>query len=112
MKNAISTFVVNSILEHGGNRKQLGSLFFKTRWLGYDETFDLWLPWHELRDNTQLHKYLRENGLEGIVPKEHRMPRAPRVAQEQASSKPAKQAKKREAPETAAPVPTRRSTRK
>ena len=72
MKDAISTFVVEKILEHDGDRKRLGSLFFKTRWLGYGESQDLWLPWKELRDNTELHKYLRENGLASLVPKEHR----------------------------------------
>ena len=72
MKDAISTFVVDSIVEHEGDRKRLGTLFFRTRWLGYDESHDLWLPWKELRDNTQLHQYLRENGLKALVPKEHR----------------------------------------
>ena len=72
MKDAISTFVVDSLVEHEGDRKRLGTLFFRTRWLGYDESHDLWLPWKELRDNTQLHQYLRENGLKALVPKEHR----------------------------------------
>jgi hypothetical protein len=72
MKDAISTFVVEKILEHSGNRRLLSSLSFKARWLGYDEKEDLWLPWSELRNNTQLHKYLRENGLASLVPREHR----------------------------------------
>ena len=72
MKDAISTFVVEAIIEHEGDRKRLSTLFFKTRWLGYDESHDLWLPWKELRDNTQLHQYLRENGLASLIPKEHR----------------------------------------
>ncbi len=72
MKDAISTFVVEKILEHEGDRKRLGTMFFRTRWLGYGEAQDLWLPWKELRNNTELHKYLRENGLSALVPKEHR----------------------------------------
>ena len=39
MKDAISTFVVEAIIEHEGDRKRLSTLFFKTRWLGYDEAF-------------------------------------------------------------------------
>ena len=51
MKDAISTFIVDSIIEYEGDRKRLSTLFFKVRWLGYDETHDLRLPWKELRDN-------------------------------------------------------------
>jgi len=72
MKDAISTFIVDSIIEYEGDRKRLSTLFFKVRWLGYDDSHDLWLPWKELRDNTQLHQFLRENGLGALVPMEHR----------------------------------------
>ena len=57
MKDAISTFIVDSIIEYEGDRKRLSTLFFKVRWLGY---------------NTQLHQFLRENGLGALVPMEHR----------------------------------------
>jgi hypothetical protein len=72
MKDAISTFTVESILEHSGNRSRVGSLDFKVRWLGYDESYDLWLPWKELRTNTQLHQYLAANGMKALIPKEFR----------------------------------------
>ena len=42
MKDAISTFTVERIIEHAGNRRQVSSLDFKVRWLGYDENYDLW----------------------------------------------------------------------
>jgi len=72
MKDAISTFTVESILEHSGNRSRVGSLDFKVRWLGYDESYDLWLPRKELRTNTQLHQYLAANGMKALIPKEFR----------------------------------------
>ena len=75
MKDAISTFTVERILEHSGNRKKYGDMEFKVRWEGYEEDEDLWLPWKELRDNTQLHQYLRDNGMASLIPKEHRQPR-------------------------------------
>jgi hypothetical protein len=74
MKDAISTFTVECILEHSGNMKKYGDMDFKVRWVGYDESEDLWLPWKELRDNAQLHLYLRENGMASLIPKEHRLP--------------------------------------
>ena len=42
---------------------------FLVRWLGYDETEDLWLPWSALRNNTVLHQYLRDNNMEKLIPK-------------------------------------------
>jgi len=47
-------------------------LEFKVRWLGYPPEEDLWLPWKELRNNPKLHKYLADNGLDKLIPKEHR----------------------------------------
>jgi hypothetical protein len=72
MKDAISTFTVEAILEHNGDRRTLSSMSFKTRWLGYDESHDLWLPYKELRDNPALHQYLINNKMRTLIPKEHR----------------------------------------
>ncbi len=42
---------------------------FKVRWAGYDESFDEWLDWTQLRDVEALHKYLRRNNLAKFIPK-------------------------------------------
>ena len=41
---------------------------FKVRWAGYDESFDEWLDWNQLRDVEALHKYLRRNNLAKFIP--------------------------------------------
>ena len=42
---------------------------FKVRWAGYDESFDEWLDWTQLKDVEELHKYLRRNNLAKFIPK-------------------------------------------
>ena len=72
MKDAISTFTVESILRHEGNKRRVSSLDFLVRWQGYGEAEDLWLPWKELRDNSILHQYLAANNMKGLIPQSHR----------------------------------------
>jgi len=45
---------------------------FLVKWVGMDENFNRWLPWKELRNNSVLHKYLFDHGLNKLIPKEHR----------------------------------------
>ena len=60
---------VEAILQHRGSPKRKSDMDFLVRWLGYDETEDLWLPWSALRNNTALHQYLRDNNMEKLIPK-------------------------------------------
>ena len=60
---------VERILDHKGDPKRKSSLDFLVRWLGYDETEDLWLPWSSLRTNAVLHQYLRDNNMGKLIPK-------------------------------------------
>ena len=60
---------IEAIISHTGDPRQKAGMDFLVRWLGYDESEDLWLPWSELRLNTVLHAYLRVNGMENIIPK-------------------------------------------
>ena len=62
-------FEVERILGHEGDIKRRSTLDFLVRWAGYSEEHDLWLPWSELRDNEALHSYLREKGLDKLIPK-------------------------------------------
>jgi hypothetical protein len=42
---------------------------FQVRWAGYDESFDEWLDWNQLKQVEALHKYLRRNNLAKFIPK-------------------------------------------
>jgi len=66
-------YIVEKIVDHIGDKSVMKSQWeFKVRWLGYPPEEDLWLPWKELRNNPKLHKYLADNGLDKLIPKEHR----------------------------------------
>ena len=60
---------MEAILAYTGNPKRKSSMDFLVRWLGYDESEDLWLPWSALHNNSVLHTYLRQNGMESLIPK-------------------------------------------
>ena len=60
---------IESIIRHTGDPRRKTSMDFLVRWKGYDESEDLWLPWSELRTNNALHTYLRQNGMEKLIPK-------------------------------------------
>jgi hypothetical protein len=42
---------------------------FKVRWAGYDESFDQWLDWNELKNVEALHRYLRRHNYAKFIPK-------------------------------------------
>ena len=65
-------FIIDSILAHRGNNKRVSTLEFLVRWLDYDESFDTWEPWQSLRETDQLHDYLRQKGLEKLIPLTYR----------------------------------------
>ena len=51
------------------NRK---SLQFFVSWMGYDQSYDSWEPYANLRDSTHLHSYLREKNLTQLIPTKFR----------------------------------------
>jgi hypothetical protein len=63
-------FFIEKIIAMSGNNKKLSTLDFHVKWLGYDDTFNLWLPWKDLRSTEILHSYLRQNKLGYLVPKQ------------------------------------------
>jgi len=65
-------FDVECILEHSGDPKRKSSLDFLVKWAGMDDTFNRWLPWKELVNNSLLHKYLFQHNLSKLIPKHHR----------------------------------------
>jgi hypothetical protein len=67
---------VEEILSHRGHdptRPSItGPVEFKVKWLGLPFEQSSWEPYKSLRHAEQLHKYLREHGLEVLIPKEYR----------------------------------------
>jgi hypothetical protein len=67
-------FFIEKILEMVGNVKKVSTLDFKVKWIGYDDTYNLWLPWKDLRDTEILHEYPKANKLQQLVPKKFKSP--------------------------------------
>jgi hypothetical protein len=65
-------YVIESILEHEGDRNRRSTLSFKVRWLGYGPEHDSWEPYQYLRDTEQLHDYLRANRMTSLIPSKYK----------------------------------------
>ena len=61
-------FFIETILQHTGDPKRLSTLQFKIKWLGYDESYNSWEPWANLREMEILHQYLIVNNMKHIIP--------------------------------------------
>ena len=61
-------YFVEEILEHRGNPKKVSTLQFLVKWLNYTKDHNTWEPWANLRLVGPLHKYLRANQLEKLIP--------------------------------------------
>ena len=61
-------FFVEKILGMTGDIKRVTTLKFEIKWLGYDDTYNSWEPWKNLREVVVVHDYLRTNNLERIIP--------------------------------------------
>ena len=62
-------FFIEKILQLSGNVKRNSTLEFLVKWTGYDDTFNLWIPYSDLRETEILHKFLVENNLKRLIPK-------------------------------------------
>jgi Chromo (CHRromatin Organisation MOdifier) domain len=51
-----------------GNQKKVSTLQFLVKWLNYTEDYNSWEPWANLRLVGPLHKYLRANQMEKLIP--------------------------------------------
>ena len=54
---------IEKISDHRGKLSQRKSLQFLVSWMGYDQSYNSWEPYANLRDSTHLHSYLREKNL-------------------------------------------------
>ena len=64
-------FMVERIVQHRGHIRRKKTLFFETKWQGFPDSENTWLPYSELRDNIYLHDYLHANNLRHLIPKQH-----------------------------------------
>ena len=63
-------FEVEAILNHSGTPKKRVDMKFLVKWKGYDEpSSNTWEPWANVRLVGELHKYLRNNNMKSLVPK-------------------------------------------
>jgi hypothetical protein len=67
-RNHLESFV-EKVLDMTGDPKKVTILKFLIKWLGYDDTYNTWELWKEVRDVEILHTYLRKNNLSKIIPK-------------------------------------------
>jgi hypothetical protein len=61
-------FIVEKVLDHSGQPSRKSQMDFLVKWEGYDDSENLWLPWHELVSNSRLHEYLRDKGMSRLIP--------------------------------------------
>ena len=72
MRDVLTLFDVESILEHSGDRKKRSELDFLVKFRGWSEEYNLWLPYSELRDNAALHEYLIAHRMRSLIPEKFR----------------------------------------
>jgi hypothetical protein len=65
-------FYVEKILAHHGDISRLKTLSFQVKWRGFDESFNSWEPWKNLRETETLHRYLIVRGLQTLIPAKFR----------------------------------------
>jgi hypothetical protein len=61
-------FFVERILAHHGDVNRLKTLSFHVKWRGFDESFNSWERWKNLREVEALHTYLIVHGLQKLIP--------------------------------------------
>jgi len=65
-------FVIETVLGHRGNRQRRSTMQFHIRWAGFGEDHDSWEPYKALMHAEPLHRYLRDNKMKTLIPKDHK----------------------------------------
>jgi hypothetical protein len=72
MRDVLTLFEVEAVIDHSGDVKLRSQMDFLVKFQGYDEEHNLWLPYHELRDNRHLHTYLIQKRMRSLIPQKFR----------------------------------------
>lgn len=65
-------FVIEQVLTHRGDPKRRTTLEFEVKWAGYDESYNSWQLWEDVRDNETIHVYLYNNRMRSLLTKEQK----------------------------------------
>eukprot|EP00975_Prorocentrum_lima_P023742 4996338-Prorocentrum_lima.AAC.1 len=65
-------FEIAAIVAHQGDKRRRDSMWFLVKWKGYDDSYDSWLPYANLRDTEQLLDYLRLHKMKSLINPKHR----------------------------------------
>ena len=68
MRDVLTLFDVEAVLEHAGDRRRRTDLEFLVKFRGWSDEYNLWLPFSELRDNVALHEYLIRHRMRALIP--------------------------------------------
>ena len=72
MRDVLTLFEVEAVIDHSGSGRLRSEMDFLVKFQGYDEEHNLWLPYHELRDNRHLHTYLIQKRMRSLIPQKFR----------------------------------------
>ena len=73
-RQAAGEFFVEHVLEIRGNKNPKNRRFYRTdlelliKWTGYDESYNTWEPYKELRFNAQFHEFCRDHRYQYLIP--------------------------------------------
>ena len=69
-KDILTMFIVENIIEHNGYHRRRTEMEFLVKFLGYDQSHNLWLPYNEVRNHPKLHEYLNVHKMRSLIPHE------------------------------------------
>ena len=73
-RQAAGEFFVEHVLEIRGSKNPKNRRFYRTdlelliKWTGYDESYNTWEPYKELRFNAQFHEFCQEHRYQYLIP--------------------------------------------
>ena len=69
MRDVLSLFEVEDILSHSGNNEMKNSDWdFLCKFAGWDDSYNLWLPYKEVSSNPAMHRYAITNRMRFLIP--------------------------------------------
>ena len=67
-------YFVEKVIGHAGDSKKPTSMSFHVKWLNYDDSYNTWEPWKNVRLCEALHDYLRINKMKKLIPRSLEIP--------------------------------------